>query len=63
MANFELSGKLGLDMSLVGTPAWTAPEMLRGEKEYTEKIDVYSFSMRTLHDVRDPMRLMPLLFV
>ncbi|EQC30280.1 TKL protein kinase, partial [Saprolegnia diclina VS20] len=45
VANFELSGKLGLDTSLVGTPAWTAPEMLRGEKDYTEKIDVYSFSM------------------
>ncbi|KDO22308.1 TKL protein kinase [Saprolegnia parasitica CBS 223.65] len=48
VANFELCGKLGLDTSLVGTPAWTAPEMLRGEKDYTEKIDVYSFSMLML---------------
>ncbi|KDO28553.1 TKL protein kinase [Saprolegnia parasitica CBS 223.65] len=45
VANFELSGKLGLDTSRVGTPAWTAPEILAGGANYTEKVDVYSFAM------------------
>eukprot|EP00009_Paramoeba_aestuarina_P014593 CAMPEP_0201540094 /NCGR_PEP_ID=MMETSP0161_2-20130828/70761_1 /ASSEMBLY_ACC=CAM_ASM_000251 /TAXON_ID=180227 /ORGANISM="Neoparamoeba aestuarina, Strain SoJaBio B1-5/56/2" /LENGTH=478 /DNA_ID=CAMNT_0047947541 /DNA_START=1302 /DNA_END=2738 /DNA_ORIENTATION=- len=30
--------------SIVGTPAWTAPEVLKGEK-YNEKADVYSFGI------------------
>ncbi|EQC33877.1 TKL protein kinase [Saprolegnia diclina VS20] len=45
VANFELSGKRGLDKSRVGTPAWTAPEILAGDADYTEKVDVYSFAM------------------
>ncbi|AVK75014.1 serine-threonine kinase [Pandoravirus quercus] len=31
-------------MTRCGTPAWTAPEILRGEK-YSEKADVYSFGV------------------
>jgi len=31
-------------MTACGTPSWTAPEVLRGEK-YTEKCDVYSFGI------------------
>jgi len=31
-------------MTSCGTPSWTAPEVLRGEK-YTEKCDVYSFGI------------------
>jgi serine/threonine protein kinase len=30
--------------SIVGTPAWTAPEVLRG-LQYDEKADVYSFGI------------------
>jgi len=31
-------------MTACGTPSWTAPEVLRGEK-YTEKCDIYSFGV------------------
>ncbi|KAJ4461645.1 putative protein kinase [Paratrimastix pyriformis] len=31
--------------TLVGTPLWSAPEILAGEKQYTEKIDCYSFGI------------------
>ncbi|KAE9412412.1 hypothetical protein Angca_007991, partial [Angiostrongylus cantonensis] len=31
-------------MTRCGTPAWTAPEIIRGEK-YSEKADVYSFGI------------------
>lgn len=31
-------------MTTIGTPAWTAPEVLQG-LEYTEKADVYSFGV------------------
>ncbi len=31
-------------MTRCGTPCWTAPEVIRGEK-YTEKADVYSFGI------------------
>jgi serine/threonine protein kinase len=30
--------------TLVGTPAWTAPELI-ANRSYTEKVDVYSFSV------------------
>lgn len=33
-----------LRMTVVGTPYWMAPEMLRGE-EYDEKVDVFSFGI------------------
>lgn len=39
-------------MTRCGTPAWTAPEIIRGEK-YSEKADVYSFAIvmwQVLHD-------------
>ena len=31
-------------LTACGTPAWTAPEVVRME-EYTEKVDVYSFAV------------------
>lgn len=34
-------------MTRCGSPCWTAPEIIRGEK-YTEKADVYSFGMLAL---------------
>ncbi|EQC33878.1 TKL protein kinase [Saprolegnia diclina VS20] len=45
LVNFEFGGKLGLDKTLIGTPAWAAPEILAGDADYTEKVDVYSFAM------------------
>ena len=52
ITNFEFSGQLGRDKTLIGTPAWAAPEILRGEPNYSEKVDVYSFAMRTFLDQR-----------
>ncbi|KDO28554.1 TKL protein kinase [Saprolegnia parasitica CBS 223.65] len=48
LVNFEFGGKLGLDKTLIGTPAWAAPEILAGDANYTEKVDVYSFAMLML---------------
>ncbi|OQR86072.1 serine/threonineprotein kinase [Achlya hypogyna] len=46
IANFEFSReKHSGDMTLLGSPSWTAPEILRGQKDYNEKVDVYSFAM------------------
>jgi serine/threonine protein kinase len=36
------------NMTIVGTPLFAAPEVLRGEGEYDEKVDVYSFGMLLL---------------
>jgi tRNA A-37 threonylcarbamoyl transferase component Bud32 len=46
VSDFGLSRMLtAMDtMTSCGTPSWTAPEVLRGEK-YTEKCDVYSFGI------------------
>ncbi|OQR92203.1 serine/threonine kinase [Thraustotheca clavata] len=40
ITNFELAGQLGLNKALVGTPAWVAPEIMRRDTNYTEKIDM-----------------------
>jgi serine/threonine protein kinase len=45
ISNIEFSGKYGFDKTLIGTPAWIAPEILVGNQNYTPKVDVYSFSM------------------
>ncbi|OQR84902.1 protein kinase [Achlya hypogyna] len=45
VVNFEFSGKHTLDKTLIGTPAWAAPEILRGKSDYDAKVDVYSFAM------------------
>ncbi|OQR84879.1 protein kinase [Achlya hypogyna] len=45
IANLEFGGKLSVDRTLIGTPAWAAPEILRGQSDYDEKVDVYSFAM------------------
>ncbi|KDO28108.1 TKL/DRK protein kinase [Saprolegnia parasitica CBS 223.65] len=46
IANFEFSReKTNGEMTLLGSPIWTAPEILRGQKEYDEKVDVYSFAI------------------
>nr|WIL03466.1 serine/threonine kinase [Cedratvirus plubellavi] len=34
----------GATMTRCGTPCWTAPEIIRGEK-YDEKVDIYSFAV------------------
>nr|WIL04199.1 serine/threonine-protein kinase/receptor [Cedratvirus lena] len=34
----------GATMTRCGTPCWTAPEIIRGEK-YNEKVDIYSFAI------------------
>jgi serine/threonine protein kinase len=31
--------------NFIGTTAWMAPEMFENDKEYTEKVDVYSFAI------------------
>ena len=40
----RLSDKSSIAMTACGTPAWSSPELLRGEK-YDEKIDVFSFAI------------------
>ena len=42
-------------MTRCGTPAWTAPEVLRGEM-YSEKADLYSFGI-IMWEVTTPLRL------
>jgi len=32
-------------MSVTGTPVWMAPELLMGQRNYTEKADIYSMSL------------------
>ena len=48
MADFGLSRVMSDDeqgkLTACGTPAWTAPEIVRMEA-YTDKVDVYSFSI------------------
>ncbi|OQS03669.1 kinase [Thraustotheca clavata] len=44
-ANIHITEEINDPMSLLGSPAWTAPEILRGESTYTGNVDVYSFSM------------------
>jgi serine/threonine protein kinase len=34
-----------LTMTMVGTPSFAAPEMMRGQGHYSETVDVYSFGM------------------
>ncbi|KAJ6236625.1 serine/threonine-protein kinase tnni3k-related [Anaeramoeba flamelloides] len=31
--------------TVVGTPRWMAPELLRGEQDYTNKVDIYAFGI------------------
>lgn len=45
ITNLEFSGLYNLDKTLIGTPAWTAPEILLGNSDYSLKVDVYSYSM------------------
>ena len=45
ITNLELSGFYGFDKTIIGCPAWAAPELLCGNAEYTPLVDVYSFSM------------------
>jgi serine/threonine protein kinase len=45
ITNLEFSGIYTLDKTLIGTPAWTAPEILLGNSDYSPKVDVYSYSM------------------
>lgn len=45
ITNLEFSGVYTLDKTLIGTPAWTAPEILLGNPDYSPKVDVYSYSM------------------
>ncbi|CAI5716314.1 unnamed protein product [Hyaloperonospora brassicae] len=47
LSDFGLSRETSFDgtmTSCVGTPLWTAPEVLRGER-YSEKADIYSFGV------------------
>lgn len=45
ITNLEFCGLYRADKLLIGTPAWTAPEIIKGNTEYTTKVDVYSYSM------------------
>ncbi|KAJ3438258.1 mitogen-activated protein kinase kinase kinase [Anaeramoeba flamelloides] len=50
IADFGLSKTMSLSNTLinhtiVGTPRWMAPELLRGEQNYTDKVDIYSFGI------------------
>jgi serine/threonine protein kinase len=49
VADFGLSREIQASgpeahLTACGTPAWTAPEVVRGER-YTDKVDVYSFGI------------------
>lgn len=45
ITNIEFSGIHTIDNMLIGTPAWTAPEILLGNSNYSPKVDVYSYSI------------------
>lgn len=45
ITNLEFSGIYNVDKTLIGTPAWTAPEILLGNSDYSPKVDVYSYSI------------------
>ncbi|KAJ4460029.1 putative Serine/threonine-protein kinase CTR1 [Paratrimastix pyriformis] len=57
VADFGLTRfKSDAKMTICGSPHWTAPELLAGREDYTEKIDVYSFGI-VLYEILT--RLMP----
>ncbi|KAJ6230590.1 serine/threonine-protein kinase tnni3k-related [Anaeramoeba flamelloides] len=50
ITDFGLSKTLDFSSSvsnntIVGTPRWMAPELLRGESDYSNKVDIYAFGM------------------
>jgi serine/threonine protein kinase len=56
MARFVLPGEDALT-TLVGSPHYVAPELMKGEKDYTEAVDIYSVGMvlwALIHE-KDPM--------